>query len=333
MEVNILKTVFIPGIVNYDFLKQLPQQIADQFHNNGYRVIFCGIDNNFYMKREIKKNYFIYSNTNYALKDIAENKIKIDIMYNTWAKNYNFSNILKPDITIYHCCDMFDEWKKFEGEMLKVSDLVFCTSQLIYDVRSNEHNRVYICRNACNSEMINKKEYNIIDDFKFVKRPIFCFSGAIGKWVSTNLIKNVGEKYFTTLAGIQFGKEKPSNIYDYGVLEHDKLIDFYYNCDFGLIPFNTKNEITRAANPIKLWEYLACGLPVLSTKWVETELPEFKDVVYATNDKDQFISHAEAMSLLSKNDLLEIKEECYKIARNNTWEIRFQTIQKEIDRL
>lgn len=329
-----MKTVFIPPIVDYKFLRQLPQQIADQFHEAGYKVIFCGIQNNIYLKREIKKNFFVYSNSEYALKDITDNKIKIDVFYNTWAKNHFYVEQLKPDVVIYHSCDSFDEWKKYEREMLRISDLVFCTSQYLFDLRSKEHNKVFICRNACNTEMINKKDILPYDKFKFVKRPIFGFSGAIGRWVSTNLIKHIADNFYTAFAGMQFGKERPSNVQaDLGVLDHDQLVNFYYNCDFGLLPFNTNLEITQAANPIKLWEYLACGLPVLSTSWLETELPELKEVVFTANNKEQFLEHAENMALLSDSDLKDIKNECYKVARKNTWEKRFQVIQKEIDRL
>jgi teichuronic acid biosynthesis glycosyltransferase TuaH len=328
-----MKTVFIPPIVDYNFLKQLPQQIADQFYKNGYRVIYCGIQDNMHMKREIKENFFVYSSGSFALQDIKDQRIKIDIMYNTWAKNHNYVDILNPTLNIYHSCDSFEQWKQYEPLMISKSDLIFCTSKFLYDIRKNQHDKVYLCRNGCNSEMIEKSEYEVLDKLKFVKHPIFCFAGAIGVWVSTYLLKKISDKYFTCFAGIEFGKDLPKNINTIGWLDHKRLIDFYYNCDFGLLPFNLKNEISKAANPIKLWEYLACGLPVLATSWEETELDIFKDVVYTADTEQGFLELSDSMALLNDKEICELKQECFNIARQNTWEKRFEIIQREIDRI
>lgn len=329
-----MKTVFIPPIVEWNFLKQLPQQIAEQFHKRGYRVIFCGTQQSYFLKREVKENLFVYSSGQHALLDIAEQKIKIDIIYNTWAKNTNYIDILKPDVAIYHSCDSFNEWKSMEPTMLKKADLVFCTSEYLYDLRKNEHDKVFLCRNGCNEEMIGMSEFTSYENLKFVKRPIFCFSGAIGQWISTYLMRKIAERYYTIFAGIEFGKTLPQNIVSYGTLNHEnELTNFYRNSDFGILPFDIKQEITLAANPIKLWEYLACGLPVLSTSWIETEISELNDVVFAADTMEQFIEYADEMAMLSQSQLLELRQECFKIARNNTWEKRFQIIQKEIDML
>lgn len=325
-----MKTVFIPPIVDYGFLKQLPQQIADQFHKAGYRVIFCGIQQNFYHKREIKENFIVYSSANYALKEIEEQKIKIDILYNTWAKNYNYIEMLQPKVSIYHSCDSFDEWKTFEPKIMELSDLVFCTSQYIYDMRKKQHDKVFLCRNGCNEDMIDLKEYVIYEQMKFVKRPIFCFCGAIGKWVSTYLMKKIADEFYTIMAGLEFGKSRPKNINYLGEMTHDNLINLYYNCDFGLLPFDTKQEVTLAANPIKMYEYLACGLPVLATSWAETEQTSLKDVIFTAKTKEQYFTHASNMALLSESDRTELKHECFKIAKDNTWEKRFEIIQKEL---
>jgi len=56
----------------------------------------------------------------------------------------------------------------------------------------------------------------------------------------------------------------PANVIELGLRPHDDLPGFYQHCDIGLMPF-ADNEAARAINPIKTLEYLACGLPVVST--------------------------------------------------------------------
>ncbi|MBI3872251.1 MAG: glycosyltransferase [candidate division Zixibacteria bacterium] len=64
--------------------------------------------------------------------------------------------------------------------------------------------------------------------------------------------------------------------------------------DVGLIPFKL-NDFSRALNPLKLGEYLACGLPV-----VATDLPELRahgDLVWRTPNESAGFEEAIALAL------------------------------------
>lgn len=326
-----MKTVFIPPIVNWGFLRQLPQQIASQFAKNGYRVMFCnerlvGAD---IKKVEVEKNLFVYPNYEYAKHEIDTLNIKIDILYNTAAKNYPYVDDLKPKYTIYHSCDSFEEWKPLENDILKRADIVLCTSDFIYDMRIKQHNNVHLVKNGCNENIINKS-YEKIENFKFIKRPICVFSGACGVWVSTYLIRNVAKEYCTYFIGQSFGKKIPDNLTIIPTLEHSSMIEILKNMDIGLLPFNVKSEITQAANPIKLWEYLACGLPVVSTSWIETDREELKEVVFTSKNDEEYIANVNKIVSMDETERLELKNKCLEVAKNNTWEKRFKTIDTEI---
>jgi|WetSurMetagenome_2_1015567.scaffolds.fasta_scaffold46395_2 teichuronic acid biosynthesis glycosyltransferase TuaH len=324
-----MKTVLIPPIVDWSILKQLPQQIAEQFSKNNYNVIFCNATQNNIVHR-INENLIVTGNFREVLEDIGRGKIKIDIFYNTWAKHYDLIEKIKPKITIYHSCDSFEEWKKYENNMIKCSDIVLCTSQYIYDMRIQEHNNVYLCRNACDSSMINQP-YQEIPEIVEYDGCKFTFIGAIGVWVSTYLIRKIANKYPTFFIGKEFGKPNPSNVINLGLQSHNKLINYYKSSDVGLLPFNIKSEITLAANPIKLWENLACGIPVLATKWDETTLDELKGVVFAAKDDMEYVELADYLANLSDIDKNNIKEKAIKTAKNNTWENRFEIIKGLIE--
>ena len=63
------------------------------------------------------------------------------------------------------------------------------------------------------------------------------------------------------------------NIHFLGRKPYADLPAYCRQFDVGLIPFKV-NELTRAVNPIKLREYLAAGLPVVSTPLPEVRLYE-----------------------------------------------------------
>jgi len=328
-----LKTVFIPPIVNFDFLKQLPQQMAQQFARNGYKVIYCNNNiNGRYGHKEVEPNLFVYGNANEAFEYVVEKRVKIDIFYTTWAKTSKQVDIVEPKLVIYQSCDSFSEWKPFEQEMIDKSHIVLCTSEYIYNMRKEQHNNVHIVRNGCNQDMINT-EWKTPEDMKFIKNPIFLFCGAIGKWVDTTLIKAIGENYITVFIGREFGKECPQGIFNLGVKSHDDLINYYNASDIGLLPFRISGmfeEVTRAASPVKMWEYLACGLPILATSWEETELPELKGVVFTANTKEEYLEKADYLANLSPEERSKISEKAKQIASENTWEKRFEVIDKLI---
>jgi len=322
-----MKTVFIPPILDWSFLKQLPQQIASQFARNGYRVIFCNNTRGEYDKiEEVEENLFVYHNKDKVIEDLKYKRIKADIFYNTFAKNLDWANAVNAKTTIYHSCDVFRDWANYEVPMIKRADVVLCTSQYIYDIRKEQHENVHLVRNACASELIDLSP-TFPDDLVDIEVPRFLFAGAVGEWVSTYLIKKIAEKHSTVLVGKEFGKKISSNVINLGVKPHSELINYYSYSDVGLIPFRTKTEITQAANPIKVWEYLACGLPVLATSWAEMELPEFKDIVFTADTDEEFISLADKLSNLTEDERRVISEKAIAVAKNNTWEKRFEYIK------
>ena len=61
--------------------------------------------------------------------------------------------------------------------------------------------------------------------------------------------------------------------------------------DVGLIPFRM-NELTLRVNPLKLREYLAAGLPVVSTPL--PEVLRYQSFVHVATNKDGFLGEIEA---------------------------------------
>jgi hypothetical protein len=64
----------------------------------------------------------------------------------------------------------------------------------------------------------------------------------------------------------------------------------------GLIPFDVRNRMDaiRGIRPLKLFEYLAAGIPVISARW--PEIQELQSPVWFYEDADQFTRLA-AMAL------------------------------------
>lgn len=103
-----------------------------------------------------------------------------------------------------------------------------------------------------------------------------------------------------------------------GMVPYSQVPKYISAIDVCLIPFK-KSRISESALPLKLFEYMACGKPVIST-----ELPGIKNVagekvMYATNEKE----YKERIAELYKNE--ELRHEMGKsgrefVAENYDWE-------------
>jgi glycosyltransferase involved in cell wall biosynthesis len=54
---------------------------------------------------------------------------------------------------------------------------------------------------------------------------------------------------------------------------YDQIPRYLHNADVGLIPFDVRGHasVVNTVHPLKLYEYLACGLPVVAPSWPELE--------------------------------------------------------------
>ena len=95
----------------------------------------------------------------------------------------------------------------------------------------------------------------------------------------------------------------------------------------GLIPF-VKNEQTEAIYPMKINEYLAAGLPVVSTDFASLEA--FRDVVAVTATQEGFIT-AVQKALHDKSEQQEQKR--VALARQHSWQERARELEVIIEKV
>jgi glycosyltransferase involved in cell wall biosynthesis len=92
----------------------------------------------------------------------------------------------------------------------------------------------------------------------------------------------------------------------------------------GLIPF-VKNDLTAGIYPLKINEYLALGLPVVSTHFAD--LSDFQGVCTVADDTNTFLA-AIAQALLPQPD--GEQERRRRFAEQNTWAARAAALDEAL---
>jgi glycosyltransferase involved in cell wall biosynthesis len=169
------------------------------------------------------------------------------------------------------------------------------------------------------------------DEIRSLPRPIVGFAGGVSACCDLPLIRRLAEEHpdgSVLLVGpvnVDVGELDLPNIHILGARPYSVLPAYVQRFDVGLIPY-VLNEWTRAVDPLKLLEYLAAGVPVVST-----EIPEvlkYRDAVRIGGDRDSFVREV-AGALAEDGERSRLRGQ--ELARKNTWAHRARTLLDVVD--
>jgi hypothetical protein len=155
------------------------------------------------------------------------------------------------------------------------------------------------------------------------KQPIIGFFGALASWVDVDLIAAVARtrpSYQFVLMGPMLVNaparigELPANVSILEPVSYKELPNQAVFFDVLTIPFYL-NDVTAATSPLKLFEYMALGKPIVSTPIRESLK---YDVVLIGRDRDSFAAAIDR-ALELRTDPLYV-EHLQQIAAQNSWD-------------
>jgi asparagine synthase (glutamine-hydrolysing) len=198
------------------------------------------------------------------------------------------SGTLGEELVVYHCVDEFSafsdaparEIRELEERLLRRADVVICSSEKLCEDKRRINPRAHLVQHGVDLQHFAKAidpATSIPEEMSGAPGPVIGFWGLIADWVDLDLIRHVADSFrggtvvllgsatadLSRLAGA-------SNIRVLGRKPYADLPRYAKAFDVALMPFRL-NELTLAANPLKVREYLAAGLPVVSTAIPEVE--------------------------------------------------------------
>jgi len=240
---------------------------------------------------------------------------------------------------IYYCVDEYTAFtgasnglKAIEDDLFRRADLVVVSAERLFELKKHLNPNTHIIRHGTDWRHFR----TALDDATVVPseiadlpRPIIGFHGLLADWVDYGLIKKLAE-HFSHGSVVLIGKiavdaeqkvkilDGVPNIHFLGRKPYAELPAYCKGFDVAINPFQI-NELTLAANPLKVREYLAAGLPVVST-----DIPEVRVLndVRIGVDSDDFIKQIEASLADTKR-----RKDVSGAVRHESWDAKVEELR------
>jgi len=197
---------------------------------------------------------------------------------------------LGEERVVYHVVDEFGAFTgagpaiaALERQLLDRADLVIASSERLRDAKARHNPRTVLVRHGVDHRHFARALDSALPEapeLARLPRPRVGFMGLLADWVDLKLVRAVAQALphaSVVLVGRVDCDVSPllglANVYLVGRRPYAELPAWCKGFDVALLPFKI-NELTLAANPLKVREYLAAGLPV-----VATPLPEVAALV------------------------------------------------------
>ena len=189
---------------------------------------------------------------------------------------------LDPDVSAYFCMDDYARMRDSDAHLIEVcehlmlrrADLVFATSEALCTLKARPGRiPIYLPQGVDISHFQTPPPAPAA--LSALPRPIIGFQGIVGPRVNLDLLAQICARFpqasVVTLGKVEVNLSRLTrypNFHAFGAVSYEDLPRWISAFDIGLIAY-IQDEHTASVNPLKLLEYLAMGMPVVSV-----ELPE-----------------------------------------------------------
>ncbi len=244
---------------------------------------------------------------------------------------------LNEDMLIYYCVDEYAAFsgvsapalRAMEQDLLARADLVIASSERLWRAKRESRPDAVLVRHGVDWRHFRKAldpRTTVAPELAAMPGPILGYFGLIAAdWVDVDLIAAVARR-LPHVSIVMLGKiamdvsvlRALPNVHLLGHRSYQSLPSYCRGFDAAMIPFPI-SEVTLSSSPLKAREYLAAGLPVISTA-----IPEVESLTSCRIGRtpDEFAAHT-LQALSSPGPTEAISDS----VRHESWDARLAEVQ------
>ncbi|MFH1776633.1 MAG: glycosyltransferase [Candidatus Omnitrophota bacterium] len=267
-------------------------------------------------------------------------KLKGSILWITHPFAADFINKLDESMLCYDRTEDFAykhdysallkrQMRKNDSKIIDKADLIFVQTKEMLKNFSTLKKNVYLMPNAVDATwFLNTATHN--PDMQNIPRPILGYCGNINSRIDFELLRYIvsghPEWSFVIIGALTPGTNRLSLFKDFknmhllGVKSYRKLPAYIKNFDVCLIPHKI-DRFTESQSPLKLFDYLAAGRPVVSTNVAGVR--DYNDIVKIGKNKEEFLAQIEEILTSDPQENIQKRQ---TFARQNSWDRRVEEI-------
>lgn len=245
---------------------------------------------------------------------------------------------LQEDVSIYYCCDDFGSLAgvdhgailEMEKELAEKVSLVLLANPGLAD--RFDPKKTYLLPHGVDSSFLGVEPVPRPLDLPRDGKPVLGYYGSIASWFHIELLGEVARalpECHLVLIGnvsVELGElMQMDNVHTLGPRPHSSLKGYVQHWQVSLIPFRDVDQV-KAASPVKLYEYLALGAPIVSTSFPAVEV--YREHVCIADSARDFIDGIRA-ALVDPGDAMARR----RLVAGHTWRERANRVVEILEKV
>ncbi|MEM7031270.1 MAG: glycosyltransferase [Chloroflexota bacterium] len=269
-----------------------------------------------------------------------------DIFWTYWANSDYLVGAFREKMAVYHCIDNFrasgypfvsvEHMIALEERLCQKVDYVFTRTTGSADLLKPHSHRLAILDGGVDLAQFDaSREFHIPPELADVPSPRIGLVGSLDDRLDVELLDYVANRHpdvQLVLAGFYRAHLVDlstllarANVHLLPAVPHHRVPEFVAQFDVCLIPYRV-NDFTREVSPLKLYEFLAMGKPVVATP-LPYNCREEKHIYLAETSQDFANAVGEA---LNEPVSLEVQASRRQAAEPHTWANQVDMIEQDL---
>ncbi len=337
--------IFLPQM-GWNNMRQRPHHLPRAFNKAGWTVIFLTQDidgDKVIGYKEISPGFYICSRVRLL------RKIKNPWIYMNYTVNMFYLRYFKEFRFIYDYVDRLEIHTYYTKKMikehyrsLKIARVVTATASVLYnEIITIRPDAILVPNAVFPEDFLLTEDTPVPEDMTEIicqGKPVVGYYGIFSKWkIDYDLILFIA-KELPEVNIVLMGPDYDQSLYKYpwqdyanihvlGKKNYWELPAYANRFDVALLPLLV-NDVTNTISPVKLFEYFAMKLPVVSADIEESR--KYESVLIAKSHEDFIIQIRKALRLKTDPAHRALVE---KDLEQNTWDARCKKIRDRISEI